>query len=205
MYERHGQSANGKRTRLYRIWAGMRSRCGDPNQDAYRYYGARGIKVCDEWADSFSAFRRWAEAAGYRADMSIDRIDNMRGYSPDNCRWATDKAQARNKLLASNALRVHHDGRDMTLAELSRAIKVGYTTLVKRYKAGLRGAELVKAPRADMIHVQVAKGATRNGNAKLTPQDVDAIRAATESGAALALRFKVARSTISMIRSGTRR
>jgi hypothetical protein len=205
MYERHGHSINGERTRLYRIWAGMRARCNNPAHKAFAYYGGRGIKVCEAWEESFSAFKRWAEAAGYRSDKSIDRVDNAKGYSPENCRWATDKMQARNKPMAANALRVHHDGNDMTLAELSRVVKIGYTTLVKRYKAGLTGDDLIAVPRADMVHVQAAIGATRNGNAKLTPSDVQTIRTSSESGAEMARRFKVSKSTVSMIRSGTRR
>lgn len=205
MHERHGATTGGKRSRLYIIWSGMRARCNDPKHHAYQHYGARGIKVCEDWSDSFSIFQRWALANGYRSDKSIDRIDNAKGYEPSNCRWATDKMQARNKMIAVNALAVEHDGKTVTMAELARVVGIGYTTLVKRYKNGLRGDELIKKPRAELIRVQWAKGLTRNGNAKLTPQQVEEIRESSEVGAVLAKQYHVAESTISMIRSGLRR
>jgi len=205
MHERHGGTANGQRSRLYVIWAGMRARCNNPNHHAFRYYGARGIKVCPDWDDSFGVFKRWAESTGYRADKTIDRLDNGKGYCPENCRWATDKMQARNKLHAVNANVVTHDGREVTLAELSRLTRITYTTLVKRFHQGLRGEDLTRRPRAEMIRVQSAVEATANGAAKLTQEQVAEIRASTESGVALARRYRVAQSTVSMIRSGTRR
>lgn len=81
----HGES-HGNRTRLYTIWCGMRQRCSNPNRTAYRLYGGKGIKVCDEWND-FAVFKEWAIANGYTDTLTIDRIDPHKGYNPDNCRW----------------------------------------------------------------------------------------------------------------------
>lgn len=84
---RHGESHNN-RTRLYTIWCGMRQRCENPHREAYRLYGGKGVKVCDEWND-YNAFKTWAESNGYADNLSIDRIDPDKGYCPENCRWIT--------------------------------------------------------------------------------------------------------------------
>lgn len=87
---------NMSRTRVYKIWQGMRSRCNNPKHRLYKYYGARGIKVCDEWDsldNGFTTFYTWAIANGYSENLSIDRIDFNKGYEPDNCRWADSYTQ----------------------------------------------------------------------------------------------------------------
>jgi len=84
-------------TRLYRVWAGMKNRCCTLADKTHRLYGARGIRVCDEWSASFEAFALWAESNGYRDDLTIDRINNDGDYAPDNCRWATRSQQNSNR------------------------------------------------------------------------------------------------------------
>ena len=87
----------GKGTRLYRIWHGMKQRCYNPKSDHYNLHGGRGIGVCAEWLHDFAVFQKWALSHGYQDDLTIDRIDNDKGYQPDNCRWATVKEQNNNK------------------------------------------------------------------------------------------------------------
>lgn len=82
------QIPNSK-TRLYRIWNGMKSRCRNSNSRVYKWYGAKGIYVCDEWLgkDGFLHFKEWALSHGYREDLTIDRIDSALPYTPQNCQW----------------------------------------------------------------------------------------------------------------------
>ena len=86
-------------TRLNRIWRSIKDRTLNTNHKAYQYYGGRGITMCEEWKNDAKAFYDWAMTNGYEENkgLSIDRIDNDRGYSPENCRWTTKTIQMRNQ------------------------------------------------------------------------------------------------------------
>lgn len=93
MHTTHGQTD----TRLFHIWQGIKTRCYTKTSVNYKKYGAKGITMCDEWKDDFRAFYRWSMANGYLDELSIDRIDGNKGYSPDNCRWADIYTQNQNR------------------------------------------------------------------------------------------------------------
>jgi hypothetical protein len=94
----HGDARKNAKTRLYSIWSGMKARCySDHDPVKVRLYKGRGVTVCDEWRDDFAAFRGWALANGYADNLTIDRLNNDRGYEPSNCRWATVREQLANR------------------------------------------------------------------------------------------------------------
>lgn len=90
----HGKS----RTKLYKHWARMKSRCYDPNHKDYYHWGGSGITVCKEWEESFEAFEKWALEAGYRESeyctLVIHRTDSSKKYDPDNCEWVEPEEHA---------------------------------------------------------------------------------------------------------------
>lgn len=94
IHKRHPKRDGG---RPYKIFQGMKSRCYNKNATGYKNYGGRGISICDEWLNDFWAFHAWALSSGYDEGLTIDRIDNDKGYCPENCRWATKAEQNRNK------------------------------------------------------------------------------------------------------------
>lgn len=121
----HGQT----NTRLYGIWRSMRYRCRNKNARNYSSYGGRGIKVCREWDSSFTAFYEWSIANGYEDQMSIDRIDNDKGYRPDNCRWTTRKVQQNNRSVNHN---IEFQGTTRTIREWEDILGFPKNLLSKR-------------------------------------------------------------------------
>ena len=112
-HKSHGETGS----RLFVAWVHMKQRCTNPNNRAFKYYGGRGITVCDEWRNSFEAFYEWAMANGYRDDLTIDRIDVNGNYCPENCRWITIQEQQRNK---RDNVRIAFAGQVKTVAEWAK-------------------------------------------------------------------------------------
>jgi len=84
-------------TRIHNIWRGVKIRCYDPNRADFNRYGGRGIKMSEEWRNSFKAFYKWASQNGYSDSLTLDRIDVNGNYEPNNCRWISLKAQENNR------------------------------------------------------------------------------------------------------------
>lgn len=125
----HSHKQSG--TRLYVIWQGMKSRCYNHNDARYDRYGRRGIKVCDEWKNSFQNFYDWAIENGYSENLTIDRINNDGDYSPQNCRWANLKEQSRNR---STNINITIGNATKTLTEWCEIFELDFNTIEARYK-----------------------------------------------------------------------
>jgi hypothetical protein len=130
----HGLSKDelGKQSRLYGIWADMKRRCLNPDREEFQNYGGRGIGFCEGWSE-YKPFYEWAMANGYRDDLTLERRDNNKGYSPDNCKWATMKEQKNNT--RRNHL-ITYDGRTMTLTAWAGSLGMKVNTLWLRIKKG---------------------------------------------------------------------
>lgn len=138
---RHGK--NGCNDRIYDIWMCMKNRCNNPNDKRWQNYGGRGITVCKEWNDDFLVFREWALNNGYDNKLTLDRIDNNKGYSPDNCRWATMLQQANNR--RGNVI-IEYDGEKHTLSETARKYNINVQTLSWRLRTGWDIKRAIETP-----------------------------------------------------------
>lgn len=125
----HGE----RRTKLYSVWCGMKERCNNPHNKSFPRYGGRGIKVCEEWANSFSSFREWATENGYSETLTIDRIDSNDGYYPENCRWVTTAQQNRNY---SRNHMITYNGETKCLADWADLFGINRGTVLFRIQQG---------------------------------------------------------------------
>lgn len=125
--------------RMYNTWAQIKQRCTNPNNPQYQYYGGRGITMCQRWMDNFEDF--YADIGDRPDGMTLDRIDNNKGYEPTNVRWATKSEQARNRRCV---VEVTHNGKRMFLHEWAKYLGISHEVLKKRWQRGLRPPELLK-------------------------------------------------------------
>ena len=119
----HGKSKHP----LHKIWTGILQRIENPNSASYKYYGGRGLGICNEWR-MFDNFYK-DMAVGYAKGLTVDRIDNEKGYSPDNCRWATPLQQGRNK---RNNIIIEYNGEELCLSEMAGKYNINIQTLYSR-------------------------------------------------------------------------
>lgn len=137
------------RDRLYILWIGMRQRCNNKNHKSYKWYGGKGIKVCDEWDNDYESFKKWAYDNGYdktlpRGVQTIDRINSDLDYSPDNCRWATQKEQVRNS--SQYTKMVEYKGNQYHLSELCEKLGVDFNKTKARIYRGKSFEEAIEIP-----------------------------------------------------------
>lgn len=132
--------------RLRGIMVSMRYRCYNPKAAEYDRYGGRGIRICDEWMDKktgVSNFINWSLNNGYKEDLTIDRIDNNKGYSPQNCKWSDRFEQMAN---TSKSNITTYNGKQYCLASLARELGLSATTVSKWYFRGNKtGEEILEA------------------------------------------------------------
>ena len=124
-----------RNTRLYRIWASIKTRCYNENDPHFERWGKRGIKMCDEWRNDFKVFYDWSMSHGYSDELTIDRIDNDGNYEPQNCRWTTIKEQNKNK---RNVKYITYAGKTQTIPEWTKELRLGKETIRERLKRTVR-------------------------------------------------------------------
>lgn len=125
---KHGKIASH---RLYRVWASMKSRCNNPNEFNYPNYGGRGITVCNSWLD-FRGFIADMEDS-YKEGLSLDRIDNNKGYFKENCRWTTSKEQSLN---TRKAIQYKYKNQLVSQNTLTKILNVHKSVIVKKLQKG---------------------------------------------------------------------
>ena len=128
--------------RLRKIWESMLERCEYQKHKHFKTYGGNGITVCKDW-HKYIPFAKWAFSNGYSPELTIDRIDNSKGYAPDNCRWVTYKQQANNK---TTNVRLEYNGVSKTMSEWAELLGMNYTTLKERIRSGWSVEKALETP-----------------------------------------------------------
>ena len=134
----HGES----RTRIYIIWGNMINRTSNKKNKDYKNYGGRGITVCEEWKD-YLTFKKWALENGYSDTLTLDRIDNDKGYYPGNCRWTDEETQNNNK---QQSRKLEYKGEIKSVEQWAKEDNINRGTLVNRLNKGMSIKEALETP-----------------------------------------------------------
>lgn len=137
------EQKNHGSTRLVHIWKNMIARCYNEKNVSYIRYGAKGIGVCDSWKNNYEIFEKWALKNGYADHLTLDRIDNSKGYEPINCRWATYKEQANNT--RTNVF-IEYNGISKTISEWADILNVNPKTIYNRRHKGWDDKRIITTP-----------------------------------------------------------
>jgi hypothetical protein len=141
----HGcASRTSPKQKLHRTWGSIKQRCNNLNNASYNSYGGRGIHIYPAWEKDFKAFYEYiGEPPNYTERWSIERIDNSKGYEPNNIKWALPKEQASNK---RTNIWISHDGKELTIEQWADLLGISSTTIINRRKDG-KSVEDVLKPR----------------------------------------------------------
>ena len=148
-----------KPSRLKRIWTNMKTRCNNPNVSSYKNYGGRGITICDDWVNSFTSFKLWAESNGYDDSLTLDRKNNNDGYYPENCRWVTPKDQSRN--MRKNIL-LTYNSRTQCISAWAEERGINEATIRRRIRLGWDVKSIFEIP---VDHRRGIRNGTKSRNA----------------------------------------
>ena len=141
-YHKHGKSD----TRLYNIYMGMISRTKNAKDQAYKWYGAKGVEICKEWQKDFDVFYEWAVKNGYAENLTIDRINPLGNYEPSNCRWVTIEEQQKNRNLAYNVHLVTYKGETLPMKHMANKYDINYNTFQRRLRKGWTVERCIEEP-----------------------------------------------------------
>lgn len=130
-----------RHSRLYSIWANMKTRCYNVNDPHYQRWGGKGVQMCDDWRNNFKSFYDWSMSHGYADDLTIDRIDGRGGYEPSNCRWVTIAENNRNK---PNVRHLTYNGKTQTIGQWTKELGLGKETIRERLKRGWSEQEAIE-------------------------------------------------------------
>lgn len=151
----HFSTHKESKTRLYQEWVGIKARCVYKGSGKYQYYGARGISMCKEWAESFEAFADWAKKNGYKDNLTIERLDFNKGYSPQNCKWITKSEQRRN---TRNCFFITYQGVTKILDDWCKELNLDYKRTNNRLK---KLGWSVERAFTEPVHIKKRNVATR--------------------------------------------